>query len=79
MPIPPLELIKEEQKKALEELIEFAGTQRHLAKMIGVPLGTVKSWISYGRISMRGAELAQKNPFIKERFPLDKLRPEIKY
>lgn len=77
--VPPKRVIDTAQREALSELIDFAGGQAHLSKMIDVPVSTVKNWVSCGRISVRGARKAQLNSYIKEHFPLSKLRPDLNY
>lgn len=64
------------QAEALKELIEEAGSNVHLAKMILVPVSTVNSWVSRGRISRDGADRVQKNEYLSAKFPISKLRPE---
>ena len=64
------------QQQALKELIEEAGSNIHLARMIEVPISTVNSWVSRGRISRRGAQLVQDNSRFSDKFPISKLRPE---
>lgn len=79
MSLPPLAQIASEQREALEELIIYAGTQVHLARMLQIPQRTVAGWVDRGRISMEGAYLVQKNEYLKDHFPVSKLRPETNY
>jgi DNA-binding transcriptional regulator YdaS (Cro superfamily) len=79
MPIPTLKGLHVVQKIALKELIEYAGNNSHLARMLGLPVSTVNSWVARGRISLQGAELVQANEYLKEKFPLERLRPETSF
>jgi DNA-binding transcriptional regulator YdaS (Cro superfamily) len=79
MPIPTLKGLHVVQEIALKELIEYAGNNSHLARMLGLPVSTVNSWVVRGRISLQGAELVQANEYLKEEFPLERLRPETSF
>jgi DNA-binding transcriptional regulator YdaS (Cro superfamily) len=79
MSAPPLIVIRGLQEIALKELIEYAGNNSHLARMLGLSVSTVNSWVSRGRISLQGAELVQANEYLKEEFPLERLRPETSF
>jgi len=79
MSAPPLTVIRGLQEIALKELIEYAGNNSHLARMLGLSVSTVNSWVSRGRISLEGAELVQANEYLKQKFPLQKLRPETSF
>lgn len=76
---PPLTQIRIEQEAALKELVSYAGSNVHLARMLQVPVSTVNSWVSRGRISKDGAERVQLNNYFKGKFPVSKLRPETNY
>ena len=79
MSAPPLTVIRGLQEIALKELIEYAGNNSHLARMLGLSVSTVNSWVSRGRISLEGAELVQGNEYLKQEFPLKRLRPETSF
>lgn len=64
-------------KAALDSLIEHAGGQTHLAKMLNYNINTVKGWISRGRISKEGADKVNEHPTLKEKFKAEDLRPEL--
>jgi len=79
MSAPPLIVLRGLQEIALKELIEYAGNNSHLARMLGLPISTVNSWVSRGRISLEGAKLVQANEYLKQKFPLQRLRPETSF
>jgi len=79
MSAPPLIVLRGLQEIALKELIEYAGNNSHLARMLKLPVSTVNSWVSRGRISLEGAELVQGNEYLKQEFPLERLRPETSF
>ena len=79
MSAPPLIVLRGLQEIALKELIEYAGNNSHLARMLKLPVSTVNSWVSRGRISLVGAELVQANDYLKQEFPLERLRPETSF
>jgi len=79
MSAPPLIVLRGLQEIALKELIEYAGNNSHLARMLKLPVSTVNSWVSRGRISLEGAELVQANGYLKQEFPLERLRPETSF
>ena len=79
MSAPPLIVLRGLQETALKELIEYAGNNSHLARMLKLPVSTVNSWVSRGRISLEGAELVQANEYLKQEFPLERLRPETSF
>ena len=67
--------IKEKQKKSLDNLINWFGSQKMLAFNIGVSKQVVSNWVSRGRISSKMAAKAQAltNNEIKKK----ELRPDI--
>ena len=69
--------VKTLQKKALGELVEYAGGRSHLAKMLDIPLSTINSWIDRGMISVRGSNRASDNPTLSADFPKSRLRPDL--
>lgn len=71
------EQLQIKKKKALHDLIEFAGTKAHLAKMLDVTSQQINNWIVQGAISRNGVELVQKNKILAEEFPKSRLRPEL--
>lgn len=73
----PLHQAREMQLEAMKELVDAAGSNAQLARMLGVPTSTVNSWVERGRISKKGAELVQTNVHLKHSFPISKLRPEL--
>lgn len=79
MSLPPLSVLVDQHKQAMTDLLEYAGSRAHLAKMIGVAPNTVGNWVELGRISMEGARLVQKNKYLAEHFPISRLRPEADY
>ena len=79
MSAPPLIVLRGLQETALKELIEYAGNNSHLARMLKLPVSTVNSWVVRGRISLQGAELVQANKYLKQEFPLERLRPETSF
>lgn len=79
MSLPPLSVLVAQHEQAILDLVEYAGSKTHLAKMIGVAPGTVANWVGHGRISMEGAHLVQNNEYLREHFPVSRLRPEADY
>lgn len=72
-----LEQLRQQHKVALQELIDHAGSQVHLAKMLQLEMEVVKSWVRRGRISKNGAIKVTKHETLKEKFTLQQLRPEL--
>lgn len=79
MSLAPLDILAAQHKQAMLDLVEYAGSKAHLAKMIGVAPRTVGNWVGHGRISMEGAYLVQNNEYLREHFPVSRLRPEADY
>lgn len=71
------EQLQEMKRQALYDLIEYAGTKAHLAKMLGVNSQIVHNWIQQGAISKNGVKLVQKNKTLSTKFPKERLRPEL--
>lgn len=71
---PYSEIIKQ-QKKALNELIEYAGTKTRLAHYMDVSPQVVQGWVNRGRISATMAIEAEKitNGAITKEY----LRPDV--
>lgn len=69
--------IEEKAKRALKEVIEFAGDQAHLARMIDVTEPAVTGWVSRGKISKKGALLVHSHPTLSQKFTAEQLRPDI--
>lgn len=69
--------VKTMQKKALGDLLLFAGGRVHLAKMLDIPLSTINSWIDRGMISIRGANKVSEHPTLCSDFPKSRLRPDL--
>lgn len=65
------------QRTQLQNLIDYAGSQAHLARMLNVNPSIVKSWVRRGRISKKGATDVANHPTLKEKFTLQQLRPEL--
>lgn len=72
-----LEQLRKEHKAALQQLIDHAGSQVHLAKMLQVEVEVVKSWVRRERISKNGAIKVTEHQTLKEKFTLQQLRPEL--
>ena len=72
-----LEELKKLHKERLDELIESAGTPKHLSLMLNVPIGTVLSWSTRGRISKEGAGLVELHITLGTKFKKNYLRPEL--
>lgn len=70
-----MEQIKCQQRAALIELVEYAGSQSRLARALGVLPQTVYGWVVRGRISAFMAIEAEKetNGFITK----EQLRPDV--
>ena len=69
--------LKAMQKRALEDLVGYAGGRAHLARMLNKPLPTINSWIKRGMVSKEGADDIASHPtFIKD-FPVSRLRPDL--
>ena len=70
------EIIEQQQKAALSDLIGWAGGQSRLATRLGVSEQVITNWVRRGRISAKAAILAEQksNGLIKK----EQLRPEVK-
>lgn len=79
MSLAPLAVLAAQQEQALTDLVDYAGSKSHLARMLGVAPSTVGNWVERGRISMEGAHLVQNNKYLREHFPVNRLRPEADY
>lgn len=77
----------EESKKIssvqLERLIDVAGSQAHLSRMLSAagnysitPQGVLR-WVKRGQISKRGAYVAMQLPAFSQQFTLSQLRPDV--
>lgn len=69
--------LNKKQAEALKKLINFCGTQSHLAKMIGVSPQLVAGWIIRGRISKKGARLVTEHETLGIVFSETQLRPDL--
>jgi len=65
------------KKKALEDLVRFAGGRAHLGKMLGLPTPTINSWLSRGMISKVGADIVASHPTFEKYFPVSRMRPDL--
>lgn len=62
----------------LDELIKFAGTKAHLARMLSVNPNTVEGWSARGAISKLAVDRIEENPaFNKTKFTKEYLRPDL--
>ena len=70
-----MQQIKQEQKEALDKLVEFAGGQSRLARGLGTSPQTVYGWVVRGRISAFMAIVAEEetNGYITK----EELRPDV--
>lgn len=70
-----MELNEEYMKNIVDEIIEKAGGQAELSRLLKIPFHIVHSWSRRGRISQ--AYVVQ----IEELFgiPREKIRPDLKY
>ena len=64
------------QKEGMERLISFAGSPKHLALMLDVPLGSTSYWRKKERISTFGMRAVMNHPILSEEFTIDELRPD---
>lgn len=69
--------LTEKQADSLEELVNFAGSPSHLAKMLNKDFMVVKGWLHRRRISKQGAILVEKHPTLGKRFKAIDLRPDL--
>lgn len=69
--------IEKMQKRELMELIQYAGDQVHLARMVGVSQPTVMGWANRGKISKQGAMLVESHPGLSRKFTAIQLRPDL--
>ena len=74
-----LEQLEQVQSERLSHLVTLAGNDKHLAKMLGVPVVTARGWIGRGRISRRGAELVEQHPVLSEHYGAQDLRPDLSF
>lgn len=72
-----LEDIKTLQKQKLQELIECAGTLKHLAFMLDIPLPTLYGWVERGRVSKEAATKIEQHETLGQKFKAEELRPDI--
>ena len=61
----------------LEDLIAYAGSVSHLARMLDYNYMTVKSWEEAGRISKEGARLVEAHKKLGKKFTAIELRPDL--
>ncbi len=61
----------------LRELIKKAGSATHLARMLGVTVSVVNSWVFNQRISKNGARLVEEHPVLSLDFTADMLRRDL--
>ena len=64
------------RKDALTALIDCAGGNAHLARMIGINPKVVGNWVQRGSISKAGAVLVAKHPTLKHHFSYSDLRAD---
>lgn len=62
---------------ALQQLITLAGSQKQLAKLLGIEDHSIYDWLKAGRISKRGALLVESSKAFNSLFKAHKLRPDI--
>ena len=77
----------EESKKIssihLDRLVDEAGSQAHLARMLSIPGGytltpqAVLKWVKRGQISKRGAIAVVQHSAFCDKFTLAQLRPDV--
>ncbi len=69
---------KEEQnqmrQEAWNELVEHAGSVAHLARMLGIHIGTAINWDRKGYITEKGMEILEQHPVLSEKFTRERLR-----
>ena len=63
--------------KRTDELFEDAGSYRHLARMLDIPISTTNGWMNRGRVSKKGAKLVAEHPRFKSKFTANYLRPDL--
>jgi hypothetical protein len=63
--------------QSLNNLVSCAGDVSHLSRMIEVSPYVIYGWIRRRRISISGANKVLKNPTLREKFPLEVLRPDL--
>lgn len=62
----------------LNQLITLAGTQKQLAKLLGVDAHSIHDWLRAGKISKRGALLVESSVAFNYRcFKAHRIRPDI--
>lgn len=64
-------------KTALEKLVALGDGRAYLSRMLGLPLGTINSWIDRGRISKDGARLVESHKYLGKFIKAKELRPDI--
>lgn len=72
-----LDEMQKVQQESLTELIELAGDDTHLSKMLGISVMTVRGWTFRGRVSKKGALLIASHPVFGKRFKAEDIRPDI--
>jgi DNA-binding transcriptional regulator YdaS (Cro superfamily) len=62
---------------AIQQLITLAGSQKQLAKLLGVDTHSIHDWVKAGKLSKRGALLVEASKVFNSLFKAHKLRPDI--
>lgn len=74
-----LDQLEQVQSEKLNGLVTIAGNDKHLAKMLSVPVATARGWIGRGRISRKGAVLVENHPVLGESYTAADLRPDLDF
>ncbi len=61
----------------LKQLITLSGSQKQLAKLLGVHEQSINDWLTVGQISKKGAALVEASKVFGDLFKATKLRPDI--
>ena len=62
---------------ALKQLITLAGSQKQLAKLLGVDAHSIHDWLKVGQISKKGALLVEASITLGKFFKAQHLRPDV--
>jgi len=69
--------LEDYKAKVLGELIEYAGSVKHLSLMLDVRYTAIRAWEKQGYITGQGVTKVEQNPVLAEKFTLKYMRPDL--
>lgn len=69
--------MNERNNNFLKQLITLSGSQKQLAKLLGVHEQSINDWLTVGKISKKGAALVEASKVFGSFFKAPMLRPDI--